>query len=168
MKKLFFILFVFQSAVTLAQGFGLKTSEIISENLIVLDGRAFERSPAELPVDSILMVYTVSKEKAINVFPHFNGKRGITVIVTKNGAIKSYQKKLSAFSDTYGIYLNANGPYDGDMYYDIDGKHNLGDEMLKALYNLPAKRIKEVIFIKDYMDKGRNCKVVTIHTKNKN
>jgi hypothetical protein len=166
MKKLVLIFLVFRSVITLAQNVGLKTSEIVSENLIVVDGKVFNKGAAALPVDSILIVYTISKEKAVDVFPHLNSKRGVTVIVTKNGAIKSYQEKLRLFSDDYGIYLNVYGSYDGDIYYDIDGKHRLGDDMLTALYNLPAKLIKDVVFIKDYMDKGRNVKVVTIHTKN--
>jgi hypothetical protein len=104
MKKLVLIFLVFRSVITLAQNVGLKTSEIVSENLIVVDGKVFNKGAAALPVDSILIVYTISKEKAVDVFPHLNSKRGVTVIVTKNGAIKSYQEKLrSRFGLPLGI-----------------------------------------------------------------
>jgi hypothetical protein len=163
MKKLVIILFVFISVSASAQA-GKKSA--YGNNQIVVNGELFSRDLSIIPIDSILIVNNISKKNAAYKFPEIESKDGITEIITKDFAIKQYQKKLRAFSARYAIYLNAYGPYDGDIYYDIDGEHSLGDDMLRALYNLPAKRIKGVVFIKDYMDKGRNVKVVTIHTKN--
>jgi hypothetical protein len=90
----------------------------------------------------------------------------VIIIVTKVGAINSYQKKLSDFSVDYKNYLADHHNSDNRIIYCIDGDLFRGDEKrIKILYNLSANNIDKVSFLKSRDFEGIVTASLLITTK---
>ena len=92
------------------------------------------------------------------------------ILTTKKYAVSEYQKKLSAFSKDYKLYVKENKNKDDQIFYVINGIQVQGtkDEILKTLYNLTARKIKTVFFLAKYYKDFFNNKypIVVIGTSN--
>lgn len=96
------------------------------------------------------------------------------IITTKAYAIRSYQKKLSAFSKEYKDYIaqiEKNDNNDNGMMYLIDGKgyepFYSRDKMTEILFQLPATNIAKVEFNKQEKCCGSTIRFVSIVIKDK-
>jgi len=92
----------------------------------------------------------------------------LTIVVTKKGAIRYYQNKLSAFSREYESYLKSNNNNDSDIHYVVHGEsiESKGDERIDALYKIPPEKIIAVTFTESSRANGNGTnKVVLIETK---
>jgi hypothetical protein len=103
----------------------IKSNDILSKD--VLKGASLDRFMSILHSEKIL--------------------DSVIIISTKQGAIKSYQKKFSAFSKEYKQYIDANKGDDHFCNYIVDDKVIYKDQgdFLTTLYNIPAEKIVTVI-----------------------
>lgn len=93
------------------------------------------------------------------------GVKGVIYAVTKQFAIASYQKTLGRFSPQYKkeveqeLRINHN---DKGFVYTIvkkDGSVLTGDELIRALYDIPAANIKKIELSKQETCCGTNKRV---------
>ncbi len=90
----------------------------------------------------------------------------ILIIITRDYAIETYLNKLCSVTQGYRKYLNDHNFDDSKVLYDIDGeftKHS--DALIKFLYNLPVKKIKNTSFTEDYVMKSQSSTIFSITTK---
>ncbi|WP_426668415.1 hypothetical protein ACPPVU_19775 [Mucilaginibacter sp. McL0603] len=90
----------------------------------------------------------------------------VILIITKSSAITQYQKKFGTFSKKYKSYLDTHQNNDEDFIYVLDGVQLKGkrNDIIKTLYEIPSKKIKEVGFNKKQSTDG-SATLVIINTK---
>jgi hypothetical protein len=130
----------------------------------VIDGKT--ASPEEASNANVFYKNFVTRDQLYNEWPHIKFDT-MYVIVTKQGAIAAYQKKLSAFSKAYKKEIEWRMKYnqnDDGIFYQPEindkGEVYTRDERIRMLYNIPASDIKKV----DVHKKGTNV-YVTVTTK---
>ncbi len=143
-----------------------KTNDLFIDTnaLYIIDGKVSSNKLKGIDLKNILSVdilkYT-AKDPSLN-----NGINREVIIVTKQGAIKAYQKKLSAFSKGYEDYLLANRNDDEGLWYIIDGlSTKYGVDQISKLYALKKEKIKSVDFGKHIPDDAGFTGRVIIKTK---
>ena len=74
-----------------------------------------------------------------------SGGRATIMVVTKQGAIKSYEKKFSTFSTSYKEYLDNHSNDDSGLLYSIDGYDcDKNIDGITRLYQLPKEKISKL------------------------
>jgi len=86
----------------------------------------------------------------------------VTVIITKKGAAKRYQLKLSAFSRDYQSYIESHDNNDDNIQYIVHNDPLEKGEVMNFLYKLPQEKIIGVTFTENT---GTGKKIVIIDTK---
>lgn len=84
------------------------------------------------------------------------GDHGAVIVVTKQGAVKAYQKKFSMFSTKYKDYVEHHQDNDDSINYLVDGvflRMNSAHP-IKDLYEIPFHKIKKVDFIENQFYNG--------------
>ncbi|MFI5162737.1 MAG: hypothetical protein ACHQHN_15765 [Sphingobacteriales bacterium] len=92
----------------------------------------------------------------------------IVVMVSKNGAIKSYQKKFSAFSKRYKAYLE-DKKANKNVLYVLNGVtvSESSIDGIKTLYDMPSKKIKKVFLLKETNPNFSNAAAIVVITTKK-
>jgi len=134
--------------------------------MYVVDGVLSKNKLNGIDPQNIISII-ILKRAACDSCYGYRADHGAVLIVTKAGAIKSYQKKFSAFSKAYKSYFDDPQNNDSDFIYainsrQIDVKTNEG---IKKLYDIPVKRIKKVSFLDGRKYPGVIKEVVAITTK---
>jgi hypothetical protein len=113
--------------------------------LYVVDGVIFNGNIKKINPNDILSINIIKKDKASEYFES-DVSNGVVVVVTKTGAIKTYQKKFSAFSKKYKDYIDHNKNSDDSCAYVLNGViiYSSVNERIKKLYEIPDKEIKGV------------------------
>jgi hypothetical protein len=108
---------------------------------------------------------TVLKKLACDSCYVNTGDHGAVLIVTKQGAIKSYQKKFSTFSKKYKEYLEKHNGDDNNLVYILNGTPVQGkrDYIIGTLYNVSTEKIKNISFNQGEMDKEHDAAAVIIN-----
>ncbi|MBS1525291.1 MAG: hypothetical protein JST19_06570 [Bacteroidetes bacterium] len=90
----------------------------------------------------------------------------LIAIVTREGAIKSYQKKFAAFSTNYRRYLEAHQSNDEGFLCVVDGVPVQGKRngIIETLYKIPPEKIRKVGFNAKEQTHGSKTLVI-INTK---
>jgi hypothetical protein len=95
--------------------------------------------------------------------------KGAVIIVTKQAAIKAYQKRFSAFSKKYNDYLGNHQSNDESISYILNGVFLSvkPGERTKQLYEIPASKIKAIDFTENQYYNGGDSRpyIVIITTK---
>ncbi len=132
-----------------------KTAFIPGRPMIVVDGVIFPYdSLKNLSIANIISIDTLKNSLRQDTNPNLPDY-GTIIYVTKQGAIKSYQKKFSIISKKYKKHLE-HQKNDRDIGYIINGIF-LGlkpDEQTKTLYEIPAKKIKSFDFTENRFYNG--------------
>jgi hypothetical protein len=131
-------------------------SKISPPPLFIIDDKKIADSLSNNVLQSInpnnILEISVLKDSASEaISDHFNA--GVIIITTKAYAKTTYQKKLSTFSKEYRNYLETHQRDSTDLFYVIngiplDGKDE--NEITKALYDIPRKKLKSVTFMGKY------------------
>jgi hypothetical protein len=140
-------------------------SKLPDSTVYVIDGEVSRKKLVGIDPKDIFSVDIIKQDVASE---HFEGeaRNGLVVVVTKNGAIKSYQKKLSAFSVNYKKYIVSQTKYndnDNGIMYKIIKNGNLvffdEKDKIRELYNIPAAKISKVEFHQQQTCCGINTSV---------
>lgn len=117
--------------------------------LYVVDGKMSDKKLEGIDPNGILSI-NVLKEKSSEPMEG-SGGRATVMVVTKQGAIKSYMQKFSEFSGSYKKYLDSHNDDDSGLIYSIDGYDcNKGMDGLTRLYQLSKEKISKLkISVKD-------------------
>ncbi|MBS1529033.1 MAG: hypothetical protein JSU01_01895 [Bacteroidetes bacterium] len=135
--------------------------------LYIIDGKVSATKLSGIDVQDILSVDILkysAKDPSLN-----NGINSQVIITTKQGAVKAYQKKFSAFSKEYAEYLAVHNNDDSGFLYTIKRKPLLQIyidygtpqpektmEGIRELFDLGEQKISKVYFLES-----------NIHTVNK-
>jgi TonB-dependent SusC/RagA subfamily outer membrane receptor len=140
-------------------------SVVNKDALFVIDGQPSKNKLNNVDPDDILSIDIIKKDKASEYFEG-DASNGVVVIITKAGAIKNYQKKFSAFSKKYESYLENHQNKDDDFLYVLDGVPVQGkrNDVIKTLYEIPSRTIKEIGFNEKQPGHG-SATMVIINTK---
>jgi hypothetical protein len=140
-----------------------KNDSLNDRVLYVVDGVPVSKD--KLNNDDILVKY-VLKGSSLDALHSEKMLDSVIVIVTKSNAITQYQKKFSVFSKKYKSYLAAYQNNDEYFLYVLDGVPVQGtrNDIIKTLYEIPSKKIKEVGFNKKQPAHG-SATLVIINTK---
>ncbi|HVV54457.1 MAG TPA: TonB-dependent receptor plug domain-containing protein [Mucilaginibacter sp.] len=121
-------------------------SAVSKDAFYVVDG-----VPSKNKLDSVnpkdILSISILK-KGTNADASFEPVNDVVVVVTKKGAISAYQVKFGAFSRKYKDYIKRCNGNDSNLFYVINGVPIQGnpDNVIEALYKVPAKKIKAVGF----------------------
>jgi hypothetical protein len=115
--------------------------------------------------EDILIKY-VLKGPSIAAMNFENEIDSVIAIITKPYAITQYQKKFNAFSKKYKSYLDTHQDNDGDLLFVLDGVPVQGkrNDIIKTLYEIPSRTIKEIGFTEKQPENG-SATLVIINTK---
>ena len=169
MRVLTIIFCLFMSVGALAQGNAARktdsTTKSIQRDSVVYIVDGVPLSKESVKPNDILIENVLTGHQLDNLY--VNKKLdSVIIIVTKVGAVNSYQKKLSDFSVDYRNYLADHHNSDSRIIYCIDGDLFRGDEKrIKILYNLSANNIDKVSFLKSRDFEGIVTTSLLITTK---
>lgn len=126
--------------------------------LYLVDGEvSTEKTVKALNPEDIFSVNVLKKgtvaEASLN---HLNND--VIAVLTKNGAIKSYQYKFSQFSKEYKAYLEAHQGSDIDVFYKFEsaGLYARSHEQIDFLYQIKKENIVAVTFVPPHKNKKDN------------
>ncbi len=146
-----------------------KTTDLFIDTnaLYIMDGKVLPSKLNGIDLQNILSI-SIIKHVACDSCYVNTGDHGAVIIITKEGAIKSYQKKFSAFSKEYRTYFDNPQNNDSDFLYVVNGvpANIKTNEGIKTLSDIRTLKIKEVIF----KDKGsilNNIKPIVVITTKK-
>jgi len=133
--------------------------------IYVVDGEVSNHKLSGLDPKDILSVDVLKKEKASEIFES-SAKSDFIIVVTKVGAIKAYQKKLSAFSKAYSDYLVKHKGDDSEVVFIVDGEQLTGySDRITKLFKLPIDKIKSAVFSTKSIDVRDQVTALIITTK---
>jgi len=118
--------------------------------MYVIDGVISGKKLDGIAANNILSVDVLNQDRASRLSESGLGNI-VVVVTTRAGAIRNYQKKLSAFSTAYKSYLDGRSADDTDLEYRIDGKScDKSNSGTLELYKLPKDKISKVkLLVKD-------------------
>jgi hypothetical protein len=121
--------------------------------VFVMDGIVLQK-PYHFNPDSIISINIIKHDKAKEWFEG-EAQNGLVVIVSRHGAIISYQKKFSTLSRKYKKYLVSHQNNDHEIIYVLNGVQLAGDgeEIVRKIYD-SLKKLESVNFIKSNLAKG--------------
>jgi hypothetical protein len=141
-------------------------STVNKEAMYVIDGVLSHNKLNGIDPHDILSINVIKPDTA---YKYFDGpiRNGLVAVVTKQGAIKSYQKKFSAFSKKYKDYLEKHNSDDNNLIYILNGVQVSAntDEKIRSLYGLKTDSIKNIVFISTPGADSVPVQVVAIATK---
>jgi len=112
--------------------------------MYVIDGAISAKKLNGIDANNILSVDVLNQDKASQLSESGLGNV-VVVVTTTTGAVRSYQKKLGAFSAAYKTYLDGHNADDKDLDYRIDGKNcDKSNSGIQELYKLPKDKIGKV------------------------
>ena len=112
--------------------------------MYVIDGVMSDKKLDGIDPKEILSI-NVLKKNSTTESTGIDPAHDMVIVVTKAGAIKSYQKKLSDFSTAYKKYLESHNGDDSGLTYVVEGgTYNTGTEDHEKLYKLPKEKIAKV------------------------
>jgi len=134
--------------------------------LYVIDGEVSQNKLNGADLQNLLSI-TILKKFAcdacyVNVRDH-----GAVIVVTKQGAVKSYQKKFSALSIKYKDFIEHHQDNDDSINYVVNGifLRLKSADPIRDLYEIPANKIKMFDFIKnEYYNGGDSRPYLAIIT----
>lgn len=115
-----------------------------------VDDKLELKSDLTLPAE----IFDIRVKTLNDIYPALNGQFRDPYevdIVTRQGAIKAYQRKFSRLSDNYKNYIVGHGDY-GVLYLLINTKGELDtlekekDDLIKKLFEIPDDKIADVNF----------------------
>jgi hypothetical protein len=140
---------------------------INKDTLYVIDGEPSQNKLKDIdPKDIFSVTILKNDSKDPSMGP---SNKVVVVIVSKQSAIKMYQKKFSAFSKEYKAYFDNPQNNDTHFLYVLNGVMIVNAPSvvgnIKILYDIPVKKIKEVIFKDKFTVLENHNPIVIITTK---
>jgi hypothetical protein len=125
-------------------------SALSNSAVYIIDGVISNKKLEGIDPKDILSIDVLKKNKTTES-TEIDPAHDMVIVVTKAGAVKSYQKKLSDFSVSYKKYLDSHNGDDSGLTYVVDGDiYNKWVDDLEKLYKLPKEKIAKVaISVKD-------------------
>jgi len=146
-------------------GLILCDAKIIPDKPLVVFNGYIYKGELNINSDSIFNIELFKGDEATALFGS-EGLKGVIFITTKQYAISQYQKKLSSFSANYKKYvefqMKFNHNDNGILYVILKNGEPLlfkGNQMIRALNDLPAKSISKVELNKKETCCGTNVSV---------
>ena len=144
-------------------------SNLPDSAIYVIDGVLSDKKLGGVNPLDILSIDIIKKDKASEYFEG-GARNGVVLVITKAFAIKSYQKKLSAFSKKYKNYIETHQNSDDNLVYILNGtplekKNN--DEIARTLYKISIENIKTVKYADNFIEGVKSGATIFITTKNK-
>ena len=116
-------------------------SVVSKDALYVIDGIPSKNKMDDVDPKDILSIDILKKGKKTD--SSFEPVNDVVAVVTKQGAIKSYQKRFSSYSKDYEKYIDNHKGDDRASFYFIDGQslHREQNNLIQELYKIPAGKI---------------------------
>ncbi|MCR8558217.1 hypothetical protein KXD93_11210 [Mucilaginibacter sp. BJC16-A38] len=133
--------------------------ELPDSAMYVIDGEISDKKLDGIDPKGILSIDILKKNKGTESMES-DVSHDMVIVVTRAGAVRSYQTKLSSLSAPYKKYLDNHNNDDSGLNYVVDGDiYNKGDASLEKLYKLPKENIAKITL--STRDKITNLNITT-------